>query len=119
MTTPMNHLSIRPETRQTQTITPRLQRAVRLLQMSSLDYARELHEAAALNPFLDTDDDPPHGAPAESPMRDRPVAADSIDRDSEGDGRADAVREEAAVGEADHPSGADPSWAVDAPPHTE
>ena len=53
----MNHLSLRSETRQSQTLTPRLQHAVRLLQLSSLDYVRELHETALRNPFLDADED--------------------------------------------------------------
>ena len=53
----MSHLSLRSEARQTQTLTRRLQHAVRLLQLSSLDYERELHETAARNPFLDAEDD--------------------------------------------------------------
>jgi RNA polymerase sigma-54 factor len=52
----MNELSLRSDTRHCHTLTPRLQRAVRLLQLSSLDYVRELRETLARNPFLDTDD---------------------------------------------------------------
>jgi RNA polymerase sigma-54 factor len=42
----------------------RLQQAVRLLQMSSLDYAQALREAAELNPFLEVDATPQDGADA-------------------------------------------------------
>ena len=54
---------------QTQTLTPRLQHAVRLLQMSSLDYAQELNEAMARNPFLEPDDDGGDGLPTGDPSR--------------------------------------------------
>src|SRR5205823_4990849 len=60
-------LSLRSETRQSQTLTPRLQHAVRLLQLSSLDYVRELHETAARNPFLDAEDDPAESHAEPSP----------------------------------------------------
>lgn len=54
----MNHRSLSVETRQTltQTLTPRLQYAVRLLQLSSLDYEQELQEVSGRNPFLDVED---------------------------------------------------------------
>lgn len=76
----MSDLTLRTETRQTQsqTLTPRLQHAVRLLQLSSLDYLRELHEAASRNPFLDAEDDAPAdgAAPAEQPWTpDSPLAS--------------------------------------------
>ena len=44
------------EQRQTQTLTPRLQYAVRLLQLSALDYEQELHEVIVKNPFLEIDE---------------------------------------------------------------
>ncbi|MDQ3189949.1 MAG: RNA polymerase sigma-54 factor, partial [Pseudomonadota bacterium] len=43
---------IRHEQRQHQTLTPRLQQAVRLLQLSSLDFALEVNQAMGSNPFL-------------------------------------------------------------------
>jgi RNA polymerase sigma-54 factor len=49
------HASVRIEHRQHQTLSPRLQQAVRLLQMSSLDYASELQDLASRNPFLEGD----------------------------------------------------------------
>ena len=54
-------LQTRTEQRQHQTLTPRLQHAVRLLQLSSLDFAQEVQEAMGKNPFLEVDE------PAESP----------------------------------------------------
>jgi RNA polymerase sigma-54 factor len=41
---------------QTQTVSPRLQHAVRLLQMSSLDFAAMVREAMNSNPFLEADE---------------------------------------------------------------
>ncbi|MDM0032166.1 RNA polymerase factor sigma-54 [Variovorax sp. J22P271] len=41
---------------QTASFSPRLQQAVRLLQMSTMDYAQALLEAAQANPFLEVDD---------------------------------------------------------------
>src|SRR5947199_3740523 len=58
---PMNSpaLQTRTEHRQHQTLTPRLQHAVRLLQLSSLDFAQEVQEAMGRNPFLEVEDSPP------------------------------------------------------------
>lgn len=42
--------------KQTQTLTPRLQQSVKLLQMSTLDFSREVAEAIANNPFLEEED---------------------------------------------------------------
>ena len=53
----MSSLMLGLEHRQQQGLSPRLQRAVRLLQMSSIDFAQELHDAVGNNPFLDTEDD--------------------------------------------------------------
>ncbi len=49
--------------RQSQTLSPRLQHAVRLLQMSTLDFRRELQEVLSKNPFLEAEDDAGAGAP--------------------------------------------------------
>jgi len=48
--------SIRHEQRQTQTLTPRLQQAVRLLQLSSLEFAQEVQQAIGSNPFLEVEE---------------------------------------------------------------
>lgn len=42
--------------KQQTTLTPRLQQSVKLLQMSTLDFSREVAEAIANNPFLDEED---------------------------------------------------------------
>lgn len=53
----MSSIVIRTEHRQQQTLTPRLQQAVRLLQLSSLDFAQKVQEAMGKNPFLEAADD--------------------------------------------------------------
>ena len=52
----MNQASLKLTSHQNQTLTPRLQMAVRLLQMSALDYEQELHGLMAKNPFLEIDE---------------------------------------------------------------
>ncbi len=79
----MGHLSLRSDARQSQTLTPRLQQAVRLLQLSSLDYVRELHETAARNPFLDTEED--NGEAVAEPSPSSPLAPSSADSQWAGD----------------------------------
>ncbi|MEF7614841.1 RNA polymerase factor sigma-54 [Aquincola sp. MAHUQ-54] len=53
----MTALHMRIERRQTQTVTPRLQHAVRLLQLSSMDFAQEVQQALDGNPFLEEEAD--------------------------------------------------------------
>ena len=43
-------------------LTPRLQQSVKLLQLSALDCVQELHQAMALNPFLEEETEAPEGA---------------------------------------------------------
>ncbi|KQW52026.1 MULTISPECIES: RNA polymerase factor sigma-54 [unclassified Roseateles] len=52
----MPSMDLRADHRQTQTLSPRLQHAVRLLQMSSLDFAAMLRETLGKNPFLEVED---------------------------------------------------------------
>jgi RNA polymerase sigma-54 factor len=49
-------LDIRADHRQTQTLSPRLQHAVRLLQMSSLDFAAMVRDTLGKNPFLESEE---------------------------------------------------------------
>ena len=49
----MTAMDLRVEHRQQQALSPRLQHAVRLLQMSSLDFAQVVHEVLGRNPFLE------------------------------------------------------------------
>src|SRR3982751_4316541 len=53
---PMNFPALRTTQKQLHTVTPRLQHAVRLLQLSSLDFAQEVHDAMGRNPFLEVED---------------------------------------------------------------
>src|ERR1700680_2512836 len=49
-------------------LTPRLQQSVKLLQLSALDCVQELHQAMALNPFLEEITDAADGTAAEEPV---------------------------------------------------
>ena len=69
--TPMTALHARLEQHQTQKLSPRLQQAVRLLQLSSLEFMQEVHALLDSNPFLETpDSDAPGPAPAPTPDND-------------------------------------------------
>jgi RNA polymerase sigma-54 factor len=61
----MTFPALRTQQRQQHTVTPRLQHAVRLLQLSSLDFAQEVHEALGRNPFLEVDESAHEAAPAD------------------------------------------------------
>jgi RNA polymerase sigma-54 factor len=56
---PMGAMDMQAEQRQQQTFSPRLQHAVRLLQLSSMDFAQVVHDALGRNPFLDMDESMP------------------------------------------------------------
>ena len=49
-------MDLRAEHRQTQNLSPRLQHAVRLLQMSSMDFAATVRDSLGTNPFLESND---------------------------------------------------------------
>src|SRR3982751_3608094 len=94
----MNSPSLQTGQRQQHTVTPRLQHAVRLLQLSSLDFAQEVHDAMGRNPFLEVEDgahdEPPtaadisvdlktaDGDAALSPIGDSPYERDSWQQSS-------------------------------------
>ena len=76
----MTSVGLHAEHRQNQTLSPRLQRAVRLLQMSSLDFAALLRDTLGRNPFLETEDGAPEEAAGELPMaplEDAPALTDA------------------------------------------
>ena len=52
--------------RQGMTLTPQLHQAVRLLQMSTLEFDQELREALVSNPFLEEEEDAEHPAPLDA-----------------------------------------------------
>jgi len=69
---------LRTAQRQQHTVTPRLQHAVRLLQLSSLDFAQEVHEAMGRNPFLEVEDSA-HESPAEASPLDHGLSGIEVD----------------------------------------
>jgi len=84
----MNSLTLGVEHRQHQGLSPRLQRAVRLLQLSSLDFAQEVHDTLGKNPFLEVDE-----SDAENPA-DESEAADEGERPFSGETTKDARESE-------------------------
>jgi RNA polymerase sigma-54 factor len=76
---------LRSSQTQTQTLSPRLQRAVQLLQMSSLDFAALVRQKLGDNPFLEGEDEA-EGGPR---LNDADGAVDG----AEPEGRADAMGE--------------------------
>jgi RNA polymerase sigma-54 factor len=70
----MNAPTLRLEHRQHQTLTPRLQQAVRLLQLSSLDFAQEVQQALDTNPFLEEETETPAAVQAAEAAAD-PITA--------------------------------------------
>jgi RNA polymerase sigma-54 factor len=52
----MMHMDVRSVQRQNQTISPKLQHAVRLLQMSSLDFGAMVRDVLGKNPFLEIEE---------------------------------------------------------------
>lgn len=88
----MRSLSLSMEVRQQTTLSPRLQRAVRLLQMSSIDFVRELRETLERNPFLEVDDD--EGA---KPSHEVACGVEGVDRGSDGNELAPRVDEISAA----------------------
>lgn len=67
----MPFLGLHADTRQHARLSPRLQNAVRLLRMSSLEYAQQLGQLVERNPFLESEDaegfDPGPGPAPETP----------------------------------------------------
>jgi len=53
--------------RQHLTLTPQLQQALRLLQLSALEFEQEMREALDSNPFLEEDETAPRPAAVASP----------------------------------------------------
>ncbi len=54
--------------RQHLTLTPQVQQALRLLQMSAMEFAQEMEQALTANPFLEENPDAPPPATRESPV---------------------------------------------------
>ena len=89
----MTMIQMRTDHRQTQALSPRLQHAVRLLQMSSLDFSTQVRDALGKNPFLeieDGDDDLQHEALADGPGT---SVGERLLDDASGDMREDLARD--------------------------
>lgn len=107
-------MEFRTDHRQTQTLSPRLQHAVRLLQMSSLDFATLVRDTLGKNPFLESEEGDGDGEGAEAPPdhreHDREHGLDGDrDRDRAGDGAAaaDSGAGDGLPGAAEGSAGAD------------
>src|SRR3954469_15660195 len=72
--------------RQHLTLTPQVQQALRLLQMSALEFAQEMEQALTENPFLEEKDSPVEGeatveaveAPVEPPLAEAAPTLDDL-----------------------------------------
>jgi RNA polymerase sigma-54 factor len=86
----MGSIDFRADQRQHQTLSPKLQRAVQLLQLSSIDFAQAVHHALGKNPFLDADE-PEDGvaSTAESTLSDAKHEALDVERVASSEGESD------------------------------
>jgi RNA polymerase sigma-54 factor len=112
----MGSLALSFDHRQQQTLSPRLQHAVRLLQLSSLDFAQEVHDALGKNPFLvgdEIDDDGPDDATAFATGEDAPFAASPVERDREIGASDRAEHDGSTRAEFDDLDGERESWFAD------
>jgi RNA polymerase sigma-54 factor len=106
----MSSIGIRVEHRQHQTLTPQLQQAVRLLQLSSLDFAQEVQQAMGRNPFLEGDDIEAEAAADEYGNEENSGAdADSSDQEG-GEGAPGEMTAEMAADVAGEYAGERDSW---------
>ena len=78
----MTFPALRTSQRQQHTVTPRLQHAVRLLQLSSLDFAQEVQEAMGRNPFLEIEEPAPDAPAGDDGMAGPAVELHAGDADS-------------------------------------
>lgn len=101
-------MDVRTDQRQTQTLSPRLQHAVRLLQMSSQDFGTVVRDVLGRNPFLETEDEDPSDehAEADAPQGAQGAQGDVYDGPQEADDMgerelAQAVQEHAGESDRD------------------
>jgi RNA polymerase sigma-54 factor len=92
--------------RQHLAVTPQLQQALRLLQLSSLEFQQEVEQAVSTNPFLEEINDPPASRPlaadgeagSHEPKSEIPGAADAKASDGDEDWAASAAEPEPEEG---------------------
>ncbi|HEU4459097.1 MAG TPA: RNA polymerase factor sigma-54 [Methylibium sp.] len=105
----MNSTVLRFDHRQQPTLSPRLQHAVRLLQLSSIDFAQEVRNALGRNPFLEAEEnDSADGI--EPPLADTPMVDDGFGAPLGADGEEARSALDAMGGEYD---GERDSWQRD------
>lgn len=80
--------------RQHLAVTPQLQQALRLLQLSSLEFAQEVEQAMASNPFLEEDGEQPSSPPLAAPDGSAPAPEAAAERpETAPEGAAEASAE--------------------------
>jgi RNA polymerase sigma-54 factor len=99
----MTTMEFRTEHRQSQTLSPRLQHAVRLLHMSSMDYAAVMQDTLGKNPFLEAeegDESEPYTMPLDPTRAEVPLdfQNDTFDRDGGAEAEAATGFDEAGDG---------------------
>ncbi|MBC7942249.1 MAG: RNA polymerase factor sigma-54 [Chitinophagaceae bacterium] len=114
----MNSLHLRLDHRQGQALSPRLQHAVRLLQMSSQDFATLLRDTLGKNPFLEVGEDEPQEGEDEAAVEDDPAALHDgmtagMNGESDSDADGDADRDVERDTDGDH-AAADEMTSMDA-----
>jgi RNA polymerase sigma-54 factor len=92
--------------RQHLTLTPQLQQALRLLQLSSLDFEQEMREALDTNPFLEEEDTAAKPAGEEGSANAEGMEEQPVVSASEIDASADSERADSGVGLDDLPRSA-------------
>lgn len=101
----MTTLELRAENRQSLTLSPRLQRAVRLLQLSSMDFAAMVREKAGENPFLTLEGEGEDDAPGAMAPGAAAQAAEAFDPRADGERAAAASSTDAGFEGADAEAG--------------
>ena len=100
----MTTMELRTEHRQSQTLSPRLQHAVRLLHMSSMDYAAVMQDTLGKNPFLEAeegDESEPYTMPLDPTRAEVPLDFQNDTYDRDGAAEAGAGLDEGGDGAAE------------------
>src|SRR4051812_46471847 len=81
--------------RQHLTLTPQVQQALRLLQMSALEFAQEMEEALTANPFLEENPEAPAPAERDGATTDEVILTqEPYQQESYGSGNSDREQED-------------------------
>jgi RNA polymerase sigma-54 factor len=111
----MTMIDMRADRRQSQALSPRLQHAVRLLQMSSLDFSTLLRDTLGNNPFLDIEDGDDHLSEETADDGIGPSAGQSPQTDADGATHDDLAARDGSDHDGDADSASDRDiWQADA-----